>query len=356
MKAARYYSKDKPLTVEQVDAPGLLPGSVIVRVEAAFVPPFIEGVLYGDHPMSLPPIPFTPGFDAVGVIEEVAEGISGVHVGDKVYCNHAFSTQGEFHSDDAIFIGNFGYEAHSSELLKAWPNGAYAERVLLPAQCVMPLQEASRHSAANLCRLGWLGTAYGALKRAEIRPHHTLVINGATGLVGGSAVTLALALGLPRIVAVGRNSETLATLKSLAPQRVVTVCLGEVEERLLGQSIIDASNGGADIVLDAASAPTPESAIAAFSSLRKGGSMALVSDSTIVLPIPYSVMVDRGIKMVGSSWFTQSDIAEVVGLIRSGVLDIEQFQAKACSLDGINEAMQEASSGTRGLNHVAILN
>jgi len=353
VRAARFYSLTAPLVVEDVDEPVLRPGSAIVRVQAAFVPPFIGEVLNGNLQQSLPPAPFTPGFDTIGIVEEVAPDVDGLRVGDHVYCNHAYETQGELGADDYCFIGNFALQANGMNLLKEWPNGSFAERVVLPALCLAPLRNAARFDPALLCRLGWIGTAYGALTRAGLRRGQTVVINGATGLVGTSAVMLALALGARRIVAVGRSRKVLRTLKELDSQCIATVCLKELEEKHASEAIIDATEGGSDIVVDAANAGTPESAMNAFTSLRRGGAMALVSDSTVTLPISYMTVVDRGLSIVGTMWFRQSATTEFIGLVDSGVFDITRFEPTAYDLDHINEAIKAAATSERGLHHIA---
>jgi len=353
MKAARFYSLDEPLVVEEIEDPIVRPGSVLIRVQAVFVPPFIGNVLNGSLPLTLPPIPFTPGFDTVGIVEELGAGVGGLRVGDAVYCNHAYASSAELRADDMCFIGNFGHEENSINLLREWPNGSYAERVVLPAQCIAPLGHVARFAPALLCRLGWIATAYAALTNAGLRPGHTVVVNGATGLVGTSAVLLALTLGARRIVAVGRNKEVLGTLKELAPGCIETVCLDE--QRDSTQTIIDASGGGSDIVVDAASAPTSDSAMSAFASLRRGGAMALVSDSSLILPIPYMTVVDRGISIVGTTWFPHSATAELIGLIDSGTLDITSFEATTYPLEQVNDAIASAATGRRGLHHVALV-
>ena len=65
MRAARFYRPGAPLRVEEVPDPHLQPGSAIVRVLGAFVPPYFAEMIDGRVNYPLPPLPFTPGMDTV---------------------------------------------------------------------------------------------------------------------------------------------------------------------------------------------------------------------------------------------------------------------------------------------------
>ena len=354
MKAARLHNKSESLRIEEINNPEMRPGSVIIRVESAFVPPYMAEMLSSDF---VPPLPFTPGFDGIGIVEEVAPDVRGLRVGEKVYCNQAYQSPGDFMSEDLAFLGNFGYQENSAAMLKEWPNGAYAERMLLPAQCLVPLKGAARFDAALLTRLGWLGTAYGAFANANLQAGHTVVINGATGLLGSSAVVLALAMNARRVVAVGHNKAVLQALKEIDKDRVAIVCLDSFSDEDTEQAIIHATDGGANIVLDAAAnTSSPVSTMAALASLQRGGTMVLVSESGLTLPIPSSMLVIKEISIMGSIWFSQSEAEKLIALIDTGALDINLFQATTYPLEEINQAIKAAANGRRGLHHTAFVN
>ena len=355
MKAARLHAFGQPLSVEDVEEPILRPSSAIVRIESAFVPPFIGDVVKGEFVYVAPPLPFTPGFDGIGVVEQTAADVAGLNVGEKVYCDHFYQSEGEFSPDDSCFIGAFGYGGNSYGRLVEWPDGAYAERIALPAKCLVPLKGAARFAPALLCRLGWLGTAYGAFLKAGLRPGHTLIINGATGQLGSSALVLALALHVGRILAIGRNSELLAELKRLNPQSIATVSLGDIDDP--NQAVMDATDGkGANLALDAVGrVQDATSTMAAYAGLAAGGAMVLVGNSQARLPVTYNSLLDREVKLMGSNWFSRSEMSELIGLIGSGALDINVFQATTYPLHEINEAIAVAGK-VGGLVHAAIMN
>src|SRR5688572_10783733 len=86
MKAivAREFGGPHVLKVETVPDPTPGPAQVLVRVHAAGVNPFDTYMRTGNYAVK-PPLPYTPGADAAGVIERVGEKVTGLAVGSRVY-------------------------------------------------------------------------------------------------------------------------------------------------------------------------------------------------------------------------------------------------------------------------------
>ena len=165
MKAIRVHEFGGPevMRLEDVADPHAGPGQVVVRVHAIGVNPVDTYVRAGTYP-TRPPVPYTPGRDAAGVIEAVGEGVKRVAAGDRVYVAGTLS-------------------------------GAYAERALCEESQVQPL-------AARVLFTQGAGvfvpyaTAYRALfQRARAVPGETVLVHGASGGVGVAAVQIARAAG-----------------------------------------------------------------------------------------------------------------------------------------------------------------
>lgn len=83
-----------------------------------------------------------------------------------------------------------------------------------------------------------------------------VVVNGATGILGSSAVILALAFGASRVIAVGRDVATLESLRALDPKRVFPVALSssiEEDEKKIAALAAEADypkNEGAHVFID----------------------------------------------------------------------------------------------------------
>src|SRR4029453_16719103 len=72
------------LTLAEVPAPEPGPGQIRVRVHAAGVNPVETYIRSGTY-ASKPPLPYTPGSDAAGIVDALGEGVTGRAVGDRVY-------------------------------------------------------------------------------------------------------------------------------------------------------------------------------------------------------------------------------------------------------------------------------
>jgi NADPH2:quinone reductase len=149
------------LKLEEVPTPRPAAGQVLVRIHAAGVNPYDTYMRNGTYPVK-PPLPYTPGSDAAGVVEAVGEGVTKVKKGDRVY---TAKTQ----------------------------TGAYAEYTLTLESQVHPLPAKITYpQGAGI----WVpyGTAYHALHQStKARAGETLLVHGASGGVGIAAVQIGTA-------------------------------------------------------------------------------------------------------------------------------------------------------------------
>jgi D-arabinose 1-dehydrogenase-like Zn-dependent alcohol dehydrogenase len=169
MKAALFHNGQPSLSVEYIADPAPLPGSAVVEVLACFISRSIADTI--DAPMGmLPPFPFVPGMDTVGRIISVTDDVAGLSPGDLVYCDHCIrATLRRSYATIAFSGGTVWGPARRH--LERWRNGGFAEKMMLPAECMTPLGDAARRATpAQLCRLGWFGTAYGAFVKAGLKP------------------------------------------------------------------------------------------------------------------------------------------------------------------------------------------
>lgn len=166
MKAIQVQKFGGPEVLELKEIPTPKPGKgeVLVKVKAAGVNPYDTYMRAGTYAIK-PPLPYTPGSDAAGIIESVGEGATRVKPGDRVYTAKTLS-------------------------------GAYAEYALALEAQVFPFPD--KISFAQGAGL-WVpyGTAFTALQHhGHARPGETLLIHGASGGVGTAAVQFARAMGL----------------------------------------------------------------------------------------------------------------------------------------------------------------
>ena len=166
MKAIRVseFGEPKVLQLEDVPTPRPGPGQVLVRMHAIGVNPVETYIRAGTY-ARLPALPYTPGNDGAGVIEQIGPDVDEFKAGDRVYIGGSLS-------------------------------GTYAEFALCKPEQVHRLPE--NVSFAQGAAMGTpYATAYrGLLQRADAKPGETVVVHGASGGVGMAAVQLARARGL----------------------------------------------------------------------------------------------------------------------------------------------------------------
>jgi len=166
MKAilVREFGGPEVLKFEEAPTPKPGAGQVLVRIHAAGVNPYDTYMRSGTYAVK-PPLPYTPGSDAAGVIDAVGEGVKKVKPGDRVYTAKTVT-------------------------------GAYAQYALALEEQVHPLPEKiSFGQGAGV----WVpyGTAYHALHHsAKARASETVLVHGASGGVGIASVQFARAMGL----------------------------------------------------------------------------------------------------------------------------------------------------------------
>merc|ERR1712002_166638 len=168
MKAVRVHRFGGP-EVLQVDTnvPVLEVGDnqVLIRVVYAGVNPVETYIREGQY-SRLPDLPYTPGSDAAGYIQQLGRNVTTLKVGDRVFVSGTSTN-----------------------------TGSYSQYVVSDSTYVFPLHP--RLSFAQGASLGVpFFTAYKALiLRARTRPGEVVLVHGASGAVGTSAVQIARALG-----------------------------------------------------------------------------------------------------------------------------------------------------------------
>lgn len=179
MKAilAREFGGPEVLKLEDVPAPTAGKGQVRVRIHAVGVNPYDTYMRAGGYAIT-PALPYTPGADAAGVIDQVGGEAGGWTVGDRVYLS-------------GTAIGR----AH----------GAYAELAVCEAAQVHRLPARITFTQGAGLFVPYV-TAWRALfGRANARAGDTVLIHGASGGVGIAATQFAVAAGLTVIGTAGTD-------------------------------------------------------------------------------------------------------------------------------------------------------
>jgi len=352
MKAALLYELGKPLRIEEVSVPELRDEDVLVKVEAIFVAPSMKNITQPGGNFIRPTLPAILGSDAVGTIAKLGKQVKGMKEGQKVWVNSTlyyptdeFALRGrEGLSDSMAFQGMFTFNPNNVELMDEY-QGGFAEYIKAPSYNVVPLPD--DFPTEQAVRLGYLGTAYHALKRADVHYGSTVLINGATGTVGTGAVLSALAMGAVKIIAVANKKDRLERIKQINPSLIETISLqdGEVTGKIMQLT----GGKGVDAFVDCLSYVDTVSTQQCIYAVKRGGTAVCVGGSTGVLTVPYGFLLGTEITLTGSVWFHSYEATEMVSLATSGRLNLKLFEVRSFSLEQINDAIDFAGSRVGGL-------
>jgi len=329
MRAARLLENRTELSLDEV--PDLEPGtgSAVIRVASVFLSPYMASLVDGTEAFETPPRPFTPGMDAIGTVERVADDVSGLAVGDRVYCDSYIEEPRADGGGEYAFAACFAISANSGPLLARWPNGALATQMDLPAECLTRIEPAlARASTETLCRLGWLGTAYAAFEKTNFQPGQSVAVLGATGLLGVSTVLVALALGAGRVVAVGRSEERLAAFEGLDPRIETASAPPGADDRV-------------DLAISAMAGDASRPLEDALQGLKRYGTLVVLA--TTETPPQITGLVTRDLSVRGSLWFSRAIPARLVDLIASGELPLERIQSHTYPLNEVGAALAHSA-------------
>lgn len=222
MKALRTHAVGGPdtLTLDELPDPQPGAGQVLVAVKACAIN-FPDTLMIRDLYQFKPERPYAPGGELAGVIEAVGEGVSGWQVGDRV-------------------IAMTG-------------SGGLAEKVAVDAASLFALPEHVEFESGASLLLTYGTSIYGLKDRGNLKPGETLLILGAAGGVGISAIELGKAMGA-RVVAAVSSEEKAAVVRAAGADEVVIYGRPPFD-RAQTKDLIDAFKAacgpnGADVIYD----------------------------------------------------------------------------------------------------------
>ncbi|MGA0567400.1 zinc-dependent alcohol dehydrogenase [Rathayibacter sp. KR2-224] len=326
MRAAVVNQFHQPLTVQDRPIPAPGPGQILVRLEACGLCHTDIHAINGDWPVK-PALPFVPGHEGVGIVEQLGDGVTSRTVGQRVampWLGHAcgecrYCVDGRENLCEQQY--NTGYTV----------DGGYAEYALADARFVVPVPDGvTAMDAAPLTCAGV--TTYAAVKAAHVVPGERVAIFGVGGL-GHLAVQYARLVGA-LVVGVDITQEKLELATKLGADAVVNAADVDPAEAILAM-------GGADVAIVLAVAPSVFDQ--AFRSLNRGGRLILVSlPANGALTIPVFDTVLKGISVIGSIVGTRQDLTEVFALHAAGRTRVV---ASPRDLGDVNEAVVEVLAG-----------
>jgi NADPH2:quinone reductase len=255
----KQHGPPESLVVEDLPSPTPGPGQVVISMKAASVN-FPDVLIIQNKYQVKPPLPFSPGSELAGVVKTVGEGVTRFKPGDRVM---AITTY-----------------------------GAFAEEVASDEARLVPIPDGMDFPTASAFLLTY-GTSDHALSdRGQLEPGERLLVLGAAGGVGLSAVEIGKALGA-YVIAGASSAEKLALCRDHGADAGIDYAAEDLRER------IEALTGGdgVDVVYDPVGGRYTEPALR---SLRWRGRLLVVGFAAGEIPkIPLNLTLLKGCSIVG---------------------------------------------------------
>ena len=273
MKAivCKEFGPPSSLVFEDVEVPELKPSQLLIDVHSAGVN-FPDTLIIQDKYQVKPPLPFSPGGEISGTISSMGESVKGWNVGDEV-------------------IAMVGH-------------GGFREQVIVGPMQIFKKPSSMDFTTASCFTLTY-GTSHYALKdRAQLKEGETLLVLGAAGGVGISAIEIGKALGA-KVVAAASSDEKLAVCKEYGADEVINYGgydLTDKDQIKQFRSEIATTSGGKgpDVIYDPVGGNFTEPSLR---SIAWGGRFLVIGFASGPIPkIPLNLYLIKGCSAVGVFW------------------------------------------------------
>ncbi|MDB4170678.1 NADPH:quinone oxidoreductase family protein [Polaribacter sp.] len=256
------FGQPSSLQYQEVASPSPKEDEILIAVKACSVN-FPDTLIIQGKYQFRPPFPFSPGSDVAGIVLEVGKEGSPFKVGDAV----------------VGFV----------------PFGGFAEQVLIKASDCFPKPTGMTMVNAAAFLLAY-GTSYHALKdRANLLKDETVLVLGASGGVGLTAVELAKRMGA-KVIAAASSREKLALCQQFGADEVI-----HYQEENLKDRIKELTNGkGVDVIFDPVGGSFSEAALRAIA--WKGRHLIVGFANGEIPKIPVNLTLLKGASIVGVFW------------------------------------------------------
>jgi threonine dehydrogenase-like Zn-dependent dehydrogenase len=277
------------------------------------------------------------GHEPCGIVAEVGSGVSekearvGQRVMDHHYdgcgnCKHCRAGWTQMCLEGTVVYGSGGH-------------GGHAKYMKVPVSTLVPLPDSLSFVTGAAISCG-TGTAWGALKRLNLRGGETIAIFG-QGPVGLSATQFAVAIGA-HVIAVDISPERRKLAHDFGAHKVIDPTSGDMVS-----AIRDLTHGeGAHKTLDASSAP--DARAAAVRAVRSWGTACFVGERGQVTLDVSPDLLRRQVTLVGSWTFSKQGQAECAEVVADLNVDVEKLFTHRWKLEQAEEAYKLFDQQTTG--------
>ena len=264
-------------TVEEIEDPVAGPGQVVVDIKATGIS-FPDVLIVQGLYQFKPPFPFSPGSEISGVVSSVGEGVTMHKVGDRV-------------------MGSIG-------------SGGLREKGVYLEQQLMPLPETMDFNTAAGFPLNY-GTTYHAFKqRGELKEGQSVLVLGAGGGLGITAIHIAKAMGARVIAAASSQEKIDLCIKEGADEGIIYERdMDRDLQKKFSDEIKELTGGGVDMIYDLVGGDYAEPALRA---IARHGKYLVIGFTAGIPKMPLNLTLLKECQIVGVFWgqFAAIDHAE----------------------------------------------
>ena len=250
------------LSWKELPTPAPKAGEVLIEIKAASLN-FPDLLIVQNKYQMKPALPFVPGSEYAGVVQAVGEGVEDLKVGQHVAC----------------LSGTGGFATHT----------------IAPAALCMPLPPGFSFVDAAAFIMIYATSHHALLDRAQLKAGETVLVLGAAGGVGTSAIQIAKAAGA-RVIAAASTDEKCALCTSIGADATINYSTENLRD-----AIKALTNGkGPDVIYDPVGGDFTEPA---FRSIAWRGRYLVVGFASGPTPsLPLNLPLLKGASIVGVFW------------------------------------------------------
>ncbi|MGB0506960.1 MAG: NADPH:quinone oxidoreductase family protein [Pikeienuella sp.] len=268
MKAMLVHELGGALQLDQSPRPEPGPGQALIRVRACGVN-FADTLMVQGKYQEKHDLPFAPGMEIAGVVEQVGESVS-LPLGSRVaaLCGH----------------------------------GGFAEYALAPASSCVPIPDKMPDTDAAAFLVAY-GTSHVALDyRVNLKPGENLLVLGAAGGVGLTAVEIGKLMGA-NVIACARGQKKLEFAARAGADHLIDSSADDIREKVK-------SLGGADVVYDPVGGDQFKAAMRACNPEARLLPLGFASGD--VPQIPANILLVKNLTVHGFYWGAYAHIKPAV--------------------------------------------
>ena len=319
MKAVvvREFAPFESIEIGELPDPRPGPGEVIIDVKAAEVnyPDIL--VITGAYQIK-PPLPFSPGKAAAGVISAIGEGVANFSLGDRV------SAQIEY--------------------------GGFAQKLRAPAVNVFRMPAGVEFADAAALGLVYQTAHFALVERARMQKGDHVLVLGASGGIGVASVQLAKVLGAANVVAGVLGAENADVARRCGADTVIDLSAIEMRDGLREAMRAATGGHGADVVIDPVGGAANAAALRA---MAWRGRMVIIGFASGEIPtIKANYLLVKNIEVSGLQWSDYRDRApdwvravqeEIFSLHVAG--ELSPLVSRRFPLEGFKDALSLLRDG-----------